>query len=583
MTLTEVDADASAQPATGHAGSGAPAGRLRAHRADLLVLLGYLAVAGFTMRHLLIGPATRIAAGNPRGQSFDEWMLRHGARVLTRGASPFFSDRMSIPDGVNPLATHGFPGLSVPLAPLTLWLGPARTYALAVTLCLAATAYAWYHVLSRHLVTSRSAAVVGGALGGLGPAMVSHAQGDLSRTAMFLVPFLIWRTVRLREPGGALRNGLVLGVLAAGQLLIDEEVLFLVAVGWAIFLLVYALQRREEVRRQAPTFLRGLAVAVVTFVVLAGYPLWTQFLGPQPHGPAPASVGDHGSDLFSFFAFPWPSLGTWPVGQLHYAKVGTEQNTFYGWPLLLMLIGSLWLLRTAVVRALAATAFVLALLSLGSEIVVKGRDTHVPAPWRLFADLPGLRSVPPTDLALAVFPVIVLVVALIVQWGSELVAGIQAARPDAPARIAWWGLLVAALVPLAPAAVQVTNAPVPAFIADGAWRNYVPAGSSLLAVPPGASVSTAWRWAVSTDLDLPLASGDLGGPLARAASTGRTQTVGERDRQAVRAELVREKVTAVVLSPQRSEDAVRKTTSALLGFYPRWVGGVWLWDLRVVS
>jgi len=587
MTLAKADAEEAAagtvtEPGVDRAPAGRLAGWRRGRRADLLVVLGYLVVAAGAMKHLLLAPATHIAATNPRGQALDEWMLVHGAHVLTRFASPFFTDRMNVPDGVNPLAVHGFLGLSVPLAPVTLWLGPARTYALAATLCLVATGYAWYHVLFRHLVRNRPAAIIGGAVGGLGPAMISHVQGDLARTALFLVPFLIWRTMRLREPGQAVRNGVVLGLLAAWQFLIDEEVLFLVGFGWLVFLVAYAVQRREEVRPAVPAFLRGLGVAAATGVVLVGYPLWAQLFGPHARGPR-VPVGDRGSDLFSFFAFATPSLGTWPVGQLHYARLGTEQNAFYGWPLLLLLIGSLWLLRGPVIRALAATAFVLALLSLGTEIMVKGRSTHVPGPWRLLAWLPGFHSVPPTDLALAAFPIVVLVVALIVQWGGEVVAQIRRARPDAPAAIAWWGLLAAALLPIAPAPVHAANAPVPAFVTTGTWRHYVPAGSSLLTLPPGATGSATWRWAAAADLELPTAGATLGVVVDRAASSGKVQNVSDRDRQDARDALRRDRVSAVVLAPQKNEEAIRKTASALLGLSPQWVGGVWLWDLRMVS
>src|SRR5437763_4392902 len=289
-----------------------PGGRRPDRRWDLLVPLGYLLVAVGVMKHLLLESATRIVGGNGRGQAFSEWMLLHGAHVLTRGAAPFLAGTMAVPDGTNPVATHGFLGLSVPLAPLTLALGPARTFALAVTLCLAGTAWAWYHVLYRHLLRNRTAAVVGGALGGFGPAMISHAQGDLARVALFLVPFLIWRTVRLREPGRALRNGVVLGLLAAWQFPIDEEVRFLAVFAGAVYLLLYGLQRRRAIRAGAPAFLRGLGAAAVTWAVVVGYPLAVQLT--QPYGVRPrVPVADHRTDLFSFFEFGYPSLGTWPV------------------------------------------------------------------------------------------------------------------------------------------------------------------------------------------------------------------------------------------------------------------------------
>jgi hypothetical protein len=568
-----------AKEAPAPAAPGPDAQRGAARRWHLLVPLAYLVVAIGAMKHLLLESANRITTGNARGQAFGEWMLVHGAHVLTKGAAPFLAGTMAQPDGTNPVATHGFLGLSIPLAPLTLTLGAARTFAIAVTLCLAGTAWAWYHVLDRHLVRNRTAAVVGGALGGFGPAMISHAQGDLARVALFLVPFLIWRTARLREPGRALRNGVVLGLLAAWQFLIDEEVLFLAVLAGAVYLLLYGLQRRHRIRAAAPAFLRGLGVAAVTWLIVVGYPLAVQLT--QPRGVRPrVPVADHRTDVFSFFAFGHPSLGTWPVGQLHYAKLATEQHTFYGWPLLLLLLGSLWLVRGAVMRALAGTAALLGVLSLGNTIRFKDVTTHVPLPWKLVSGLPGLRSLAPTDLAWAALPVVVLIVALAVRRGSELAVAIGRTRPDAPVRLLWWGLLAAALLPIAPAPLHATSAPVPAFITAGTWRSYVPAGSSLLTVPPGVPLSATWRWAVATDLTLPTAEGTFNDLFTRAADSGKVQDVTERERQDAAALFRRDRVSVVVLAPRKNDAAIRDTTIALLGFPPQVVGGVWVWDLR---
>jgi hypothetical protein len=589
MTLTDAvaEAEAATRPVSGAEGPDRPVRRwLRERRIDLFVALGYLAIACFTMKHLLLEGTDQIAEGNPRGQSFGELMLLHGAHVVTRGQWPFLAGGVNFPDGVNPLAVHGFLGLSVPLTPLTLWLGPTRTYAIAATVCLVATAYAWYHVLRKGFGRTRLAALVGGAFAGLGPAIVAHTQGDLGRTALFLVPFLIWWTLRLREPGRAWRNGVLLGLLATWQFFIDEEVLFLAVLGWLVFLVAYRFQHRAELRQAAPAFLRGLGVAVLTWAVLVAYPLWTQFTAPRWR-PNTAFAIPHQADFFSFFAFASPSLGTWPVGRVHYAAMATEQNAFYGWPLVLLLIGALFVLRDTVVRALAGAGFVLALLSLGSRITLKGRYVHVPGPWRLFHHIPGLRAIQPVDLALAVVPFAVLVLALLVQRGSELVAELHRTRPEVPARIAWYGMLTAALVPLAPAPVHSLSAPLPRFVTDGTWRSYVPAGTSMVTVPAGSIGSTSFRWGVATDLELSFAGAVLGDAVTMASGTAKPQNVPDRQRAAVLADLRHGRVAAVVLiqrPPEEAkvEDAMRKTTSNLLGFYPQWVDGVWLWDLRAV-
>jgi hypothetical protein len=587
MTLTSTGAEVVkpepvAPPAAGDQG-GRGAGRWWRRRTDLLIAAAYLLGAGYAMWRLLGRPGVRITVGGPLEQSFSEWMLQHGVDVVTRFDSPFFSDRINVPDGVNIMASHGFPGLSVPLAPLTLLIGPSRTYAVVATLCLAGTAFAWYFVLSRHLVSSRPAAVVAGAFGGFAPAMIAHAQGDLGRAAQFLVPFLIWRVVKLRESGHAVRNGAVLGLLAAWQALIDQEILFLLGLGWLVFLATYAVQRRGEVRAYLPHVLRGLAVAAAVWIALLGYPMWLQFLGAH-HGRGPAHSST-GADAFSYFAFATPSLATWPVGGLQYARRITEQNGFYGLPLMMLLIGAPWVLRTALVRALAATGAVLAVLSLGGEVFLQDKSTHVPGPWRLIGELPVLKTIPPLDVALAVLPAAVLVLALAGDWGARLIESLRVeGEPVRLARLAWYVLLAAALIPVAPAPIDVVDGPPPpAFLAQETWRTYVPAGRTALAIPPQWTESSRVHGIVEITFPDRGPRGEFGDLLSRIGRTGKPPQIIEADRRAARDEIVRKRIAVVALLPQHNGDLVRNAINSLLGVQSTWVDGVWLWDLRMVS
>ena len=87
-------------------------------------------------------------------------MLAHGARVLTDGVYPFFSDRMNYPDGVNMMANTSVLAVSLPMTPITLLFGPHVAFNVFLTLALAVTGISWYLVLSRMFVSSRLAAWV---------------------------------------------------------------------------------------------------------------------------------------------------------------------------------------------------------------------------------------------------------------------------------------------------------------------------------------------------------------------------------------------------------------------------------------
>src|SRR5262249_49142157 len=123
------------------------------------------------------------------------------------------------------------------LVPVTLLFGPQVAFALLLTLGLAATAGAWYWVLSRHLGTSRLAAAIGGGFAGFAPGLVNHTNGHPNLVAQFLVPFLVWRALTLRT----VRDGVLLGLLVTWQAFINEELLFLAGLAGLVFLLGYAL------------------------------------------------------------------------------------------------------------------------------------------------------------------------------------------------------------------------------------------------------------------------------------------------------------------------------------------------------
>jgi hypothetical protein len=56
--------------------------------------------------------------------------------------------------------------------------------------------------------------------------------------------------------------------------------------------------------------------------------------------------------------------------------------------------------------------------------------------------------------------------------------------------------------------------------------------------------------------------------------------VTDADRRAALADLKYWRAAVVVLAPEGNEELLWRTTSQLVGFQPKFVGGVWLWDVR---
>ncbi|WP_374271517.1 hypothetical protein [Actinoplanes sp. M2I2] len=542
---------------------------------------------------------------DPQDQAFFEWMLAHGARVLTDGAYPFFSDRMNYPDGVNMMANTSVLAISLPMTPVTLLFGPHVAFNVFLTMALALTGISWYFVLSRQFVSSRLAAWVGALFCTFAPSMVSHAGGHPNIVSQFLVPLIIWRTLRLRQPGRAVRNGLIMAALLIWQAFINLEVLFMTAVGLGVFCLIMAVARRKTHRGETRRFLQGLAVAgIVTLAVLA-YPLSVQFFGPQSYHGLPQFVRNFGADLGSFTAYSSHSVAGNAVIAERLAQNPAEENAFFGWGLVILFVGLLvWMRRSVAVLALGSLAVLFAAMSLGPRIFLNGINTGMPGIWAVLHSVPVLNSAVPTRWAMAIAPVVGILLALGVQRAVDLVRSQPAAR--GPVRVAMITAVAMALVPLVPVQLKtVPMAPVPDFVTSGAWKQFVDDNHTVVTLPlPDSGYPDPLRWTAMTGQDMriagayallpnqnPLNPSDrtalfsppwrpTSGLMASIRQGNPIPEINDTRREMTLADLRYWKAGAVVLTPQIRDIEMLRAMTGLLGYQPTWTGGAWVWDVR---
>jgi hypothetical protein len=478
-----------------------------------------------------------------------------------------------------------------------------------MTFGLAATAAAWYHVLSRHIVTSRSAAVIGGLIAGFGPGIVSHANGHPNIIAQFLLPFIAWRVIRLREQGRSVRNGIALAALMVLQFFINEEMLFLLALAVGLFIAGYAIARRRTIRPQIAPFVKGAGIALGITGVLLAYPLYYQFFGPVAYHGLNAGVKTFSTDLYSFPAFATrTAFGSLHVNR-HLSRSVAEENSFFGWPLLLAFgVTVYWLRRKLIARILAVVVIILAVLSLGQTIIIHGHHTSIPGPWRLLIDLPIFDSAVPTRISLMILPALALLIALghdraMRMRRNDSRAG-AVVRPRARQTIvAWCALVGIALIGIFPTQIPTQKLPpTPAFFATGEWKQYVSPSETILPVPmPNPGVVDSMFWQAQAQLAFSMPRGYFLGPdptdhnvatfgatdrptallLADVETTDVPAVVHKSDRIAALDDLRYWRVAVIVEVPtDPSELAVRESISNLIGIKPKFVGGVWLWDVR---
>nr|MDT0659956.1 hypothetical protein [Micromonospora sp. DSM 115978] len=571
---------------------------------DAGAVASFVALAGGLTGRLWVDPGQELRS-NPTDQAFFTWMLAHGGRLATALADPvhglgdpLHSERMNVPDGVNLIANTSVLALSLPLAPVTLLAGPRATFTILLTTVLIATAVAWYLVLSRPLKLGRSAAWVGAGFCAFSPAMVSHASGHPNIVAQFLVPLIIWRTLRLREPGRWLRNGALLGLLVVGQAFVNLEILLLTAVGLGLFTVIVATLNRRY-RRDWQPFLAGLAVTALVATALLGYPLHELFTGAQSYRGLPPGIREYGADLASFVAFSTESVAGDPAAARPLRQNPSEENAFFGWPLVVGLAVLVVVLRrSAVVLGLAGTGLVFAALSLGPRIRLAGRRTGIAGPWAALDQIPVLDSVVPTRWALAITPVVGLLLAI----GWQRV-GRTVRRPAL--RYGLVAVLAMALLPIAPTPLPTRpRPPVPEFVTAGTWRQYADGDRTVVPLPlPNSRYAEPLVWSAVTGLELRLPRGYFLGPsddpdrtgrfsapprptdrfFDRIRRTGQVPPVDDRLQAALIADLRYWEAGVVVLAAQPHERALRSGMTALSGIEPIRTGGVWLWDVRPLT
>ncbi|CAM3243334.1 Glycosyltransferase [Prescottella defluvii] len=598
-TLQLSDGNISSAPTPTVTETGTPSRRRRVRiaLADVVAAASFLALAVFVLgrqwKHL--GDGYLVRSG--QDQAMWEWFFAVTAHSLANFENPLSSTLQNYPLGVNLMANTSMFGVSIPLAPITLLFGPTVTFTLALTLGLAGTATAWYWVLSRHVVQSRFAAAVGGVVCGFAPAMISHTNGHPNFVALFLLPFIALLVIRLGSGERPIRNGIILGLAVAYQIFLGEEPLLIYSIAFVIFGIVYGASRPAAAIAAARRGFKGLCVGGAVALAIVAIPLWWQFLGPQSyrsieHGPV-------GNDLNAFTHFPTQSLAGDPESAAGLSMNATEENAFFGWPLLLLTaMSAVWLWRLPMARAAAATAAVMAVLSMGIELTVGHTETGITLPWSWFAKLPLLESVLESRFAMGCIPAIAILLAL----GTDraIAAGRTGQRSTT---LLWLGWLIVALLPLAPGPLDIAKrTPTPAFFADGTWRSYVSDGSVVTVPLPRPEDARALKWQVGQRFGYPIAGGYFVGPagpddkgkygpddrptamlLGNTQRTGQVPVVDDTTRATARDDLKFWNADVVVLPPGKNQHALLTTVNQLLGIDGRRVDDVWVWDVRNLS
>jgi hypothetical protein len=384
---------------------------------------------------------------------------------------------------------------------------------------------------------------------------------------------------------GPRRGGVRLGLLAAAQLFVGEELLFDTVLAVGVLLAVLSLSGAAT-PAAARRLAGGVGVALGVGALVVGYPVWVQLHGP---------LAQHGSAFArDFYTADLADLVT--PSRLHLlhgaspasvARIGLPEYLGYlGWPLMLaLLLAGVLGRRDRRVRTAVLTTGLLAVLSLGETLRVQGHDTGLPLPWATLRHLPLAQNALPVRFGLLTALAAAVALAVAIDW--------IAARSGFPVAVS---LAVIVALPLLPGPLPTTgSAALPSSLRTAFAA--LPPGSAVLVLPlPTATDTTAMRWQAQTGFRFRMLGGYFTGPawdgrayiggdvprptaqlLTQLARTGTADPGRLSDRTAFGHDLSYWGLSAVVLGPAPHRQALVSYLVTMLGAPDLQVGETDVW------
>jgi hypothetical protein len=564
--FAELTADRAAAPAA------APVvvrwGRFRAARVTgVLVLAGYTLLSVALFHGAWGRPSVRLI-GSCCDQPPAVDLLRWTGFALSHGQNPFFTPYLAVPHGVNVVAQpNGMPLLGLAAWPVEALFGPVVAYNVVVTVGVALSAFA------------------------ASPFVLTHALGHPN--VMFApVPPLFLLVLGDLLVTGRRRpwvSGILLGLLAAAQLLIGPEVLAGVALASVLVVVTLLVVRRSTLVRRVRAILAGLGVAAATGLAVAAWPLVEVLAGSQRlsgHFETLTIGTDVANYLFPGLASQFRPGGGQYATTWHLA-LGEAGATLGPVLILLCVATAVWQWRLLVVKVATVVGVGMGVLALGPDLTVAGTHDAVWLPTRLLLHVPLLQNMIPARLQL--FTVLAMAV-LVAVFVRQAVAGVH--RTPAGPRRRWL-----ALVPLVPnVAYPAQVYAQPRFFTTDAV-DVLPAGSAAFVVPypqGGPDDGSAMLWQAQSDFRFRMAGGYVfvpgphgaqlaGDPTLLTALLGAIEAgqplppLGPAQRAAMRADLRSLGVTSVVLGPTPGRARAQHLLSWVIGSHPVRRDGVALW------
>jgi hypothetical protein len=572
----------------------------------------YLAFALFAYRHLLNGSSLPACACGDQAQevSFLAWF----SFAVTHGHNPLFTPWTNYPYGINLAVNTSFPLLGLIAIPAVLTIGPVATYIWLLIAGFALSGLAMY-ILLRRWVRWPLAAFAGGLGYGFSPYMIGQGWSHLFLVFVPLPPMilLVLDEILVRQSRSPYRMGLVLGVLAAAQYYISQEILTLTAVVAGIGIVILAVMHWRLVSSRFVYALRAFVCAALVCAPLIAYPVSFGFFGPAHIKGPPLSLKALNSVPGDLLGGVLPTLYQ-HFGTTHLKALGdriagrdfVENGMYMGIPLILILTTI-----TVVCRRVRGVVFFFVMLlvsyvlAFGPRLYINSHNTNIRMPFAILIHLPVVQDVLPIRFSLFAqfFAALILAIGLDRCYQRLRARSATQATHRVHAKSRSWSagatatlVGVVALIPLVPQLPYTAAATDIPTLFDEPAINRIPTGSVVLTYPyPGEPEDQIYVPQSTSGMRFKIVGGPGHVPpnpqgyatspvpgLFRAAYAGGGLTatfpsLDSANLDALRGFLERYQIDTIVVYPVGSDPAgILRFVTALLGS-PQWSSQVFAW------
>ncbi len=407
------------------------------------------------------------------------WFLVWWPFAIVHRLNLFVTGLLWAPVGFNLTWTTGIPLAGLIAAPITARCGPVVAYNL---LCLLSPALAGWtgFLLCRRIAARFWPSLVGGYIFGFSAYMLAEIRAHLLLILIFPIPLAMMLVLRrLNDEIRATSFVLLMALVLAASFMLSLEMFATMTFFGAIALALAVILEDAAGRRRINALLPQLALTYAILVVAVSPYLYYFFQPGFPRSPVNSPAG-YSADFLNFI-IPTPSnaigmLSVLPSVSRQFAGAIVETGACFGLPLLLIaaiFLRAHWTETRS--RLIAWFVLIVMIASLGPRLHIAGVELFG-LPWKLFQHLPLINNALPGRFPPYAFLALAIVGAL---WLAS----------DAVSRAAKVTGVIALAIFLAPNPVArywIAPVDLPAFFADGNYRQYLAPGETVVILPYGA-------------------------------------------------------------------------------------------------